>query len=133
MSANTDPLFPITPKKAYAELTGTTTDRTGATTTNMKTIVTAGSNGTKVSEVTVKVEGTSVAAQLLIFITDTSGNNPRLYDEITISAVTASNTVGSARASNSYSDLELASGQLIQVGITALSANAMCWAQQGDY
>ncbi|HSY77903.1 MAG TPA: hypothetical protein VK890_13640, partial [Bacteroidia bacterium] len=77
--------------------------------------------------------GTSVAATLLIFITDTSGTNPKLFDEIVISAVTSSNTIASFRAMNSYSDLELKSGQLIQVGVTALSADIIAWAQQGDF
>jgi len=133
MAMTYNPPFPQTPKKAYAEVTGTTTDRTGATTTNMVTLVTAGSNGTKVTEITVKIEGISVASTLLIFITNTSGSSPKLYDEIIISAITASSTVASFKGSNTYSDLELASGQLIQVGVTALSANAMCWAQQGDF
>jgi len=133
MSANTDPIFAITPKMNFADLSGTTTDKTGGTTTNMKTLVTAGSNGTKVTQIGVKIAGTSVAGTLLIFITDTSGANPKLFDEILISAITSSTTVVTFRAFNTYSDLELASGQLIQVGVTALSADAIAWAQQGDF
>jgi len=133
MSANTDPLFPLVPYCPSATVSGTTTDRTGATTTNMVTLVTAGTNGTKVSQIGCKVAGTSVAATLLIFITNTSGTSPVLFDEIVISAVTASNTAASFRGFNSYSDLELKSGQLIQVGVTALSANVIAWAQQGDF
>lgn len=133
MAANTNPIFALTPKMAYAELTGTTTDKTGATTTNMRTLVTAGTNGTKVSQIGCKVEGTSVASILLVFITDTSGANPKLFDEIAISAITSSTTVIAFRGFTSYSDLQLASGQLIQVGVTALSANVQAWAQQGDF
>jgi hypothetical protein len=99
----------------------------------MKTLVTAGSNGTKVSQLGCKVEGTSVAALLLVFVTDTSGANPKLYDEIVISAITSSTTVATFRSITSYSDLQLASGQLVQVGVTALSANVQAWAQQGDF
>lgn len=133
MAANTDPLFPLVPLFAYSELSATTTDKTGGTTTNMKTLVTAGTNGTKVSQIGCKCEGTSVAGILLIFITDTSGANPKLFDEIVISAITSSTTVTTFRGFNAYSDLELKSGQLIQVGVTAISANVQCWAQQGDY
>lgn len=133
MAANTSPLFALTPYSPYAELTATTTDKTGATTTNMKTLVTAGTNGTKVTQIGCKVAGTSVAALLLIFITDTSGANPKLYDEIVISAITSSTTVATFRQINTYTDLELKSGQLVQVGVTALSANVEAWAQQGDY
>ncbi|HTB05335.1 MAG TPA: hypothetical protein VK806_00180 [Bacteroidia bacterium] len=133
MAANTDPIFALTPKMAYAEITGTTTDKTGGTTTNMVTLVTAGSNGTKISQIGFKCEGTSTAGLFMIFITNTSGTSPKLFDEIVISAVTSSTTVATNRAMNSYSDLELASGQLIQVGATTLSANIEAWAQQGDF
>jgi hypothetical protein len=133
MSLTFSPPFPQVPYMPFADLSGTTTDKTGATTTNMKTLVTAGTNGSKITLIGCKGAGTSVAATLLIFITDTSGTNPKLFDEIVISAVTSSNTIASFRAMNSYSDLELKSGQLIQVGVTALSADIIAWAQQGDF
>ncbi len=119
MSANTSPVFSLTPLCFYAELTATTTDKTGGTTTNMKTLVTALStgNGTKVTQIGCKVEGNSAAGLLLIFITDTSGNNPKLFDEILISSVTSNTTTSTFRAFNSYSDLQLKAGQLIQVGV----------------
>jgi hypothetical protein len=133
MAANTSPLFALTPNSPYAEVTGTTTDKTGGTTTNLVTLVTAGSNGTKVTQIGCKCEGTSVAGTFLIFITNTSGTSPKLFDEMVISAITSSTTVTTFRQINSYSDLELASGQKILVGVTTISANVLGWAQQGDF
>jgi hypothetical protein len=130
---NYTPIFPDSPNAPYARITGTTTDRTGATPANMVDLFTAGTDGAKVTQIGCKVEGTSVASQLLIFITDASGSNPRLFDEIAISAVTASNTVASFRGFNSYSDLQLKGGQKILVGVTAISANVIAWASTGDY
>ena len=139
MSANTSPVFAITPNMAYAEITATTTDRTGVTTTNVQLLVSAGSNGTKVSQIGCKVEGVSVAGCLLIFISNGligSGGALKLFDELIISAVTPSTTAASFRSFNAYSDLELKTGQYIYVGITAISSgpvNVLAWAQQGDF
>jgi hypothetical protein len=71
----------------------------------------------------------------MIFITSTAGTNPRLFDEIPIAAFTVSTTTGSFRAVNTYTDLQINAGQLIQVGITALSASVSCsvFASQGNY
>jgi hypothetical protein len=135
MSANTSPVFAITPYLARAEITATTTDKTGATTGNLVQLLQAGGNGSKISQIGCKVEGTSAAGLLLIFITDSSGNisTVKLFDEIVLSLVTTSNTQSTFRAFNAYSDLELTAGQKIYVGVTLMTANVMVWAQQGDF
>lgn len=130
---NTSPIFAITPNLAYQTISGTTTDKTGGTTTNLKTLVTAGANGTKVTQIGFKVEGTSTAGLLLIFVTDTSGSNPKLFDEISIAAVTSNTTTATNRVFTAYNDLQLASGQRILVGATTLSANVIAFAQVGDF
>lgn len=134
MSApNSSPIFALTPYCPPVAVTGTTTDRTGATATNLLTLYTGGTNGSKITQIICKIAGTSVASSVLIFITDKNGANLSLFDEIAVSAITASNTVASFRAVNVYTDLELQSGQIIKVGVTALSANAIIWCQAGDF
>lgn len=133
MGANTSPIFALTPNLAFQSITGTTTDKTGGTTTNLKTLLTAGTNGCKVTQIGYKVEGTSTAGLLLIFVTDTSGTNPKLFDEISIAAVTSSTTVATNRTFTAYNDLQLAAGQKILVGATTLSANVIAFAQYGDF
>lgn len=135
MAANTTPIFALKPHTPSVQITAVTTDKTGATTTNLKTLVTATTDGTKVTQIGYKIQGTSAAGLFLIFITDTAGANPYLYDEIAIAAVTSSTTVATARVFNSYSDLQLKSGQLILVGFTVISGSVNCtgWASIGDF
>ena len=133
MPANTSPIFALTPGLAYQSITGATTDKTGATTANLRTLLTAGTNGTKVTQIGFKVEGTSLNGLLLIFITDTNGTNPKLYDEISIAAVSSTTTTATNRVFTAYNDLQLAAGQRILVGSTTLSANVIAWAQYGDF
>lgn len=133
MAANTTPIFPLKPYVAIATITGTTTDKSGATTTNLKTLYTATTDGTKVSQIGFKATGNSTQGSFLIFITDTDGTTIIPYDEILYSTITSSATVASARGVNSYSDLVLKSGQKIIVGATVVTTNIAAWAQTGDY
>ena len=133
MAANTQPLFALTPQIPTVTITGTTTDKSGATTANIKTLYTAATNGTKVSQIGYKCLGNSTAGILLIWITDTSGLNPILFDEILIGSVTSSTTVATARIVNSYSDLELKAGQQVWVGATVVTTSIYGFAQIGDF
>lgn len=132
--ANTNPIFALTPEAALVTVTATTTDRTGATTTNLVNLLTASTSGTKITQIGAKVAGNNVATLALIFITDTSGLNPKLFDEIALPAVTASNQATSQRQVNVYSDLQLKAGQIIKVGATVISGgNINIFAIKGDY
>jgi hypothetical protein len=119
--ANTSPIFALTPEASLVTVTAATTDRTGATTTNLVNLLTASTSGTKITQIGAKVAGNNVATLVLIFITDTSGLNPKLFDEIPLPAVTASNTATSQRQVNVYSDLQLKAGQIVKVGATVIS------------
>jgi hypothetical protein len=71
---------------------------------------------------------------VLIFISDSSGANFKLFDEIVLSAITAANTQTSQRAVTAYSDLQLKAGQVVKVGITvAVSDGVNLFAIKGDY
>ena len=132
--ANTSPIFALTPETAIVTVTAATTDRTGATTTNLSDLLTAATDGTKITQIGAKVAGDNTACLVLIFITDTAGANPKLYDEIAMEAVTASTTVTSQRQVTAYSDLQLKAGQKIQVGITVAQTDGVnIFAIKGDY
>jgi hypothetical protein len=134
MPANTSPIFALTPETKIVTVTTATTDRTGATTTNLVELLTAATNGTKITQIGAKVAGTNTACFVLIFITDTAGANPKLYDEIALNAVTASNTTSSQRAVSAYSDLQLKIGQKVLVGTTvAQTSGVNIFAIKGDY
>jgi hypothetical protein len=132
--ANTNPIFALTPDVPIVTVTAATTDRTGATTTNLVNLLTATSSGTKITQIGAKVAGNNTATLVLIFITDTAGANPKLFDEIALPAVTAGNTTTSQRQVNVYSDLQLKAGQVVKVGATVISGgNINIFAVKGDY
>lgn len=134
MPANTSPIFALSPELAFATVTGATTDRTGATMTNTVTLLTAATNGTKITQIGAKVAGTNNATAVLIFISDSSGSNFKLFDEIVVAAATASTTATSQRAVTAYSDLQLKAGQVVKVGTTvAITVGVNVFAVKGDY
>jgi hypothetical protein len=133
MPANTTPIFALTPQLDLARITGTTTDKSGLTTANLVTLLSATTFGTKVTQIGFKFVGTSTAGTFLIFISDTDGTTLRLFDEILITAVTSSTTALSARQVNFYSDLQLKSGQRILVGATTVNTPIDVFAQIGDF
>jgi hypothetical protein len=97
-------------------------------------LLTAGTDGTKITQIGAKVAGDNTACLVLIFITDTAGANPKLYDEIALQAITASTTQASFRDVTAYSDLQLKSGQKVLVGTTVAIADGVnIFAIKGDY
>ena len=133
MPANTSPLFALVPQVPSVTISATTVDKSAATTTNIKTLYTAAANGTKITQIGYKCVGNSSVGLLLIWITDTSGLNPFLFDEIAIGAVSSSSTVATSKTVNIYSDLEIKAGQQIWVGATVVTTNIYAFAQIGDY
>jgi hypothetical protein len=134
MPANFQPIFALTPETAFATVTAATTDRTGATMTNTVTLLTAATNGTKITQIGAKVAGANTNTLVLIFISDTTGANFKLFDEIGLNTITPSTLLASQRAVTTYSDLQLKSGQVVKVGITvATAAGVNVFAAKGDY
>jgi hypothetical protein len=134
MPANTSPIFALSPELSFATVTGATTDRTGATMTNTVTLLTAATNGTKITQIGAKVAGTNAATLVLIFVSDSTGANFKLFDEIALTAVIASTSQSSQRAVTAYSDLQLKAGQVVKVGTTvAITDGVNIFAVKGDY
>jgi hypothetical protein len=133
MAANIAPIFALIPETRRTVITGTTTDKSGATPANIVDLVTATTDGTKVTWIKFKHVGTSTAGQYLVWITDTAGANPRLYAELAIAAVTSSVTVATNENTLFTPDLQLKSGQKIQVGATTANTNIHVTASIGDF
>lgn len=95
MAANTAPVFTLVGVAKTASVTTATSDsppRNG-TGNNFATILSAGTNGTRIDRIVATSQGTSVAGELLLFIYD--GTTNWLIKEIAITAMTASTTVAS--------------------------------------
>ena len=133
MAANTEPVFALKPETKIGNITGTTTDKSGATTANIITLLTAATDGTKVTRIKFKHVGNSTAGTALVWITDTAGANPRLAYEETYAAITSSATVRTAEVEFVFNDLQLKSGQQIQVGATVVTSDIHVTASIGDF
>jgi hypothetical protein len=139
MPANTSPIFTLVPNVGFARLAAANTARDGSGT--ITTIFTAGTDGSLLNKITFTSAQASAAASALkvmrIFITDTSGANPRLRGEILLPAITASATVIGAAATFTFTDgLILRNGQLVQVSQSVYASAADqtdCIAEGGNY
>jgi hypothetical protein len=118
MTANTNPIFTLTPNVGMAEVdsANTESDGTGAT----DTLFTAGANGSLVFRIRYCNAQSSAAASsanvIRFFLTDTGGINPRLLVEVALVAATRSTSVIGAGSLYEFANgLAIASGQLILV------------------
>ena len=139
MPANTTPIFILagnfTPGRIAAA--NTASDGSGA----LVTIVTAGSNGTRVDGVRFINSQTSLAAAAAkvfrIFLSDTGGANPRIIGEVVAGAVTRSATaIGQTAIYTFDQPIIMKSGQIMTVvqsiyGSAADQTDACAFA--GDY
>lgn len=117
MTANTDPIFTLTPNVGMAEVDSANTESDG--TGDLDTLFTAGANGSMVFILRWHNAQSSAAAStanvIRFFVTDTGGANPRLWHEVAIPAVTRTTAVVGAGGAYNTGGLALASGQLIKV------------------
>ena len=139
MAANITPIFILagnfTPGRIAAA--NTASDGSGA----LVTIVTAGSNGTRVDGVRFINSQVSLAAAAAkvwrIFLSDTGGANPRIIGEVISAAVTRSATVAGQTATYTFDQpIIMKSGQIMTVvqsvyGSAADQTDACAFA--GDY
>ena len=139
MPANTTPIFTLTPNCPAVNIAAANTARDGSGT--LVTLFTSGTNGSRIESITfTSAQATAAANSAMVgrvFLTDSSGANPRLINEVLISAVTASNTVVGSTSTISYlNGLIIPSGCLIKVSqsIYATAADQMhVVARGGNY
>lgn len=118
MAANTAPIFTLTPNAATSTIAAANTARDGSG--SLVTAFTAGANGSRVDFIVFTssqpVVGANSARVQRVFLTDTSGLNPRLISEVALNTVTSSNTAVGATATITFTNgLVIKSGQLIKV------------------
>lgn len=119
MPAGTTPIFIATPNTVTASL-GTTPNTASDGSGTLVTLFTAGANGSRVDSIRfTNAQATAAASSanvFRVFVTDTSGANPRLIDEVAQATATRSTSAIGATASLTYGNgLLLASGQIIKV------------------
>jgi hypothetical protein len=110
--------FVATPKATVSQIAAANTARDGSGT--LVTAFTAGSNGSRIDFIKFTSSQATAAASALrvcrVYLTDTSGANPTLIEEVLLPAVTASNTVIGSTVTITFSNgLCIASGQQIRV------------------
>lgn len=118
-----------------AVLSAATTDKTGATTTNIVDILTGVAAGTEVTEVVVKADGDPADCVVLIFVHN--GTDYRLYDEIDVGNPAAGSATVAAYGPDSrfYTGLFLpGTGWKVAAAVTAVptAGNVNVWASGGD-
>jgi len=101
----TSPVFAVTPRIGAVSVA--TADSSYTAPTNVGTLITGASTGTRIAEIVVKNAATSAAAVVRIFLHD--GTTFWLFDEVTVAAATGSATVQQSRVSTLYSNLILPS------------------------
>lgn len=84
--------------------------------TNVTTIFTAGSNGSKIEEIICQGVGTTVAGIVNVFRHD--GSTYHLIDQFIINAITSSTTAAAFRLTKTYANLVLESGDTLRVTVT---------------
>lgn len=129
------PAFPVTPRLGRAILSAATTDRTGATTPNIKDILTGAATGTRLDELVVQADGDPADCTILWFIHN--GTDYRLFDDWDIGdAAAASTTVSGYRERRTYANLWLPSASFkIAAAITVAptSGNVNAWVLGADF
>lgn len=101
----TSPAFAVTPRIGAVSVA--TADSSYTAPTNVGTLITGASTGTRIAELVVKCAATSAAAIVRVFLYD--GTTYWLFDEVTVAAATGSSTVQQTRVSTSYTNLVLPS------------------------
>jgi hypothetical protein len=131
--ANTTPIFPYKPIYKQVTVNTINNDRSGATTANLYTLITGSTEGTKITQIGVKFQGQCVSGSILVFIE--SNSTLALFDEIPVSAASASDGVPSYRSVNLYNDFQIPTGSLVKVGMTAMygPTGSTVYCMAGDY
>jgi hypothetical protein len=113
------PAYAATPV-AWCGLVPATADTSWTAPTNVTTLGSAGSNGTKITQVDVIPAGTVVAGLVNVFLYD--GSTYHLHESVVIAAYTSSTTAAPPKQSFTYDNLVLPSGWSLRV-TTTVSGN----------
>lgn len=106
----TAPNFAATPRFGGVSISTADTSRTAPT--NVGTVFTAGSSGSRIDEVTITAAGTSTANVVRLFIY--TGSTYYLLQEVLISAVTPSASVDSFTTTLTFNSLVIPTGHSLR-------------------
>lgn len=139
MPINTTPIFLGTPRLESCRVAAANTARDGSGT--LVTLFAAGTNGSRVDYVIFTNSAASIGAAVAkvhrVFISDSSGVNPRLIAEASIAAVTSSATVIGQTVT-----ITMTNGRMMKPGEILYVTQSLCattadqtdvFAQGGDY
>lgn len=104
------PNFAATPRFGGVSIASADTSRTAPT--NVGTVFTAGSSGSRIDEVTITAAGTSTANVVRLFIY--TGSTYYLFMEVLITAITPSASVDSYTTTLTFNSLVLPSGHSLR-------------------
>ncbi len=91
MTANTNPIFTLTPVISGCAISTANTARDGSGTVG--TVITGETNGTRINRITIRAKSTTTAGQVRLFLYD--GAAYHYWKEIAVTALTPSATVQS--------------------------------------
>lgn len=106
----TSPNFAATVRLSAGALSTADTSRTSPT--NVVTIFTAGSNGSRIDEVDITATGTTTAGVVRLFIY--TGTTYYLLQEVLVTAITPSTTVATFTSTLTFNNLMLPSGHSLR-------------------
>jgi hypothetical protein len=123
------PAFAATPNNASAQISATA-DTSYTSPANTVTIFTAGASGSVVNEIDMTATGTTVAGVINVF--RKNGANYYILDSFVVPVVTPSTTTAPYRASRTYPNLVLKSGDTLVASSWASSQLVCASAFGGD-
>lgn len=131
MAANINPIFTLTPVIGVVNISTANTNRDGTGT--LGTVITGSTNGTRISQIVIKALGITTAGIVRLFIDN--GVSVHLWKEISISAISASDTVIAFSASVDLTGeyaLILPNGYILKAGTEKAESFAV-FAEGGNY
>jgi hypothetical protein len=138
MPANTNPVFTGNPRATVSRLTTLDNSRDGATLANTASSFVAGPSGSRldfIQFVGSAVTGSASTAKVCrVFLTDTTGANPRLINEVVLPSVTPSATAIGTTATITFTNgLVIGNGQQIKTSMSAGTDQVDVLARGGDF
>lgn len=121
MAANTNPIFTLTPIVGAALCPAVDTSQTAPSTS--ATLVTGGTNGTRVGEIVAIPVGTVVTGLINLFLHN--GSTFFLFDQLTVGAATVSQSAAWTRFWKPYRNLNVPSGWTLKITNTNASNNSL--------
>ena len=138
MAANTAPIFTLTPNVGLAAISATAdaaSASSGSTITptasSFVTLLTAGTNGTRVEEAQYIGTGVTVAGLIRLYIY--TGSLYYLKDTVIVPVVTPSTTTANWSYTQTYQNLTLKTGETLVVSSTVANQLVNVVALGGDY